>query len=122
MLLPRSDFTSVDTQKKILDLLNNETVHVVLSDMAPNASGIKSIDQEQIKKLVLSAFTLARVVLKNNGTFLFKIWSGSDEQKLVVMLSQHFKQVKTVKPAASRDDSAEVFVLCRNFIRPAKLN
>ena len=122
MLLPRSDFTSVDTQKKILDLLNNETVHVVLSDMAPNASGIKSIDQEQIKKLVLSAFTLARVVLKNNGTFLFKIWSGSDEQKLVVMLSQHFRQVKTVKPAASRDDSAEVFVLCRNFIRPPKLN
>ena len=116
-ILSKCDFTSLDVQKRILTLLNNRKVDVVLSDMAPSASGIKSIDHDQIVKLITSAFTLARVVLKDNGTFLFKLLSGSEEQKLIAMLRQHFKLVNSVKPGASRTDSAEVFVLCRTFMR-----
>ena len=114
-ILSRSDFTSIDVQKELVQILNSKKVDVVLSDMAPNAGVSKEFDHSSIVKLVLSAFTFSRVVLKEGGTFLCKIWNGREEQRLLNTFSQHFKQTRIVKPKASRDDSAEVFILCRQF-------
>ena len=114
-IFSRSDFTSLEVQKQVFQKLNNKKADVVLSDMAPNAGVSKTFDHESIVKLVLSAFTFARIVLREQGTFLCKIWSGSQQTQLINTFGQHFERTQIVKPKASREESAEVYILCRNF-------
>ena len=117
-VLPHSDFTSAETQQQILQLLKNRRVDTIISDMAPSASGIKSMDHDNIIKLVLSALRFSFGVLSETGTFLCKIFNGHQDQKLRKMLESCFQDVRLVKPHASRDDSAEVFLLARDFKKP----
>ena len=96
-----------------------ETFDVVLSDMAPNASGIKSLDQERIFSLALKVkdFTLnhGRV-----GTCLVvKVWQSGLLTKFTDILNQEFQEVRLFKPKSSRKDSAEIYVIAQRLIKPS---
>ncbi len=88
---------------------------VVLSDMAANATGHRKTDHLKIVALVEAAAMFAAEVLKPGGTFLAKVIQGGTEGDLLAMLKRDFATVKHVKPGASRQDSAELYVLASGF-------
>jgi 23S rRNA (uridine2552-2'-O)-methyltransferase len=88
---------------------------VVLSDMAANATGHRQTDHLKIMGLAEAAAEFAREVLKLGGVFLAKVLQGGTEGQLLASLKRDFASVKHVKPAASRSDSAELYVLAIGF-------
>ena len=88
---------------------------VVLSDMAANATGHRKTDHLKIMALAEAAAMFARDVLRPVGTFLCKVLQGGTEGELLAGLKRDFATVKHVKPAASRTDSAELYVLALGF-------
>ncbi len=88
---------------------------VVLSDMAPATSGIRVADSARSALLVEQALQVARLTLKPNGHFLAKIFQGSEFHDLLLEVKKAFRQVKVVKPAASRKQSKEVYILALNY-------
>lgn len=88
---------------------------VVLSDMAPATSGIRVADSARSALLFEQALAAARMTLKRNGHFLAKIFQGSDFHGLLQEVKKEFEQVKVVKPAASRKQSKEVYILAMRF-------
>ena len=92
----------------------------VLSDMAANATGHRATDHLKIIALVEAAAEFAREVLKPGGAFLAKVIQGGTERLLLAALKRDFESVKHVKPAASRSDSAELYVLATGFRQPTR--
>jgi 23S rRNA (uridine2552-2'-O)-methyltransferase len=90
---------------------------VVLSDMAANATGHAKTDHLKIMALVEAAAEFAGEVLKPGGAFLAKVLQGGTEAALLAALKRDFKSVKHVKPAASRSDSAELYLLATGYRR-----
>ncbi|MEE8516266.1 MAG: RlmE family RNA methyltransferase [Alphaproteobacteria bacterium] len=88
---------------------------VVLSDMASPATGHAATDHLRIMALCEAAFEFAREVLAPGGSFIAKVLVGGTEQSLLATLKREFKTVKHVKPAASRADSAEIYVVALGF-------
>jgi 23S rRNA (uridine2552-2'-O)-methyltransferase len=88
---------------------------VVMSDMAANATGHRKTDHLKIMALAETATMFAREVLKPGGAFLCKVLQGGTEGTLLADLKRDFASVKHVKPAASRPDSAELYVLATGF-------
>ena len=88
---------------------------VVLSDMAANATGHRKTDHLKIVALAEAAAMFAREVLRSGGTFLCKVLQGGTEGELLAGLKRDFATVKHIKPAASRTDSAELYVLALGF-------
>ena len=88
---------------------------LVLSDMAANATGHRATDHLKIMALAEAAADFARAVLKPGGAFLAKVLQGGTEGTLLADLKHDFASVKHVKPAASRTDSAELYVLATGF-------
>ncbi len=88
---------------------------VVLSDMAANATGHRKTDHLRIMALAETAVMFAREVLRPGGSFLCKVLQGGTEAELLASLKRDFATVKHVKPAASRSDSAELYVLAQGF-------
>src|SRR5262249_36588871 len=88
---------------------------VVLSDMAANATGHRKTDHLRIMALAETAAMFAREVLRLGGAFLCKVLQGGTEAELLAALNRDFATVKHVKPAASRPDSAELYVLALGF-------
>ncbi len=88
---------------------------VVLSDMAANATGHRATDHLRIMALVEAAAAFAREILAPGGAFLAKVLQGGTEASLLADLKRDFAGVKHVKPAASRADSAELYVLATGF-------
>jgi 23S rRNA (uridine2552-2'-O)-methyltransferase len=98
-----------------LEMLLGGPADVVLSDMAPNATGHRATDHLKIMALVEAAAEFARAVLRPGGAFLAKVIQGGTEGILLAALKRDFASVKHVKPAASRADSAELYVLATGF-------
>ena len=121
-ILPNYDLRQLSTQQKILNMLDGQRVDVVLSDMAPNASGMKSLDHENIIDLCLVGLKFSAAVLKDGGTYLCKLWQGGRQPELQEFMQQCFNTVKVIKPKASRTESAEIYMLGRNFTHPLKRN
>ena len=111
MMLDFLDPTAPDLLKERL----GGPADVVLSDMAANATGHRKTDHLKIVALVEAAAAFAAEVLKPGGTFLAKVIQGGTEGELLAMLKRDFASVKHVKPAASRQDSAELYVLATGF-------
>ena len=95
--------------------------NVVLSDMAANATGHARTDHLKIMALVDSAAAFAREVLAPGGTFLAKVLQGGTEATLLAALKRDYLSVKHVKPAASRADSAELYLLATGFRGSGKI-
>jgi 23S rRNA (uridine2552-2'-O)-methyltransferase len=110
------DFLGVAAPEKLKDMLGG-SADVVLSDMAANATGHAKTDHLKIMALVEAAAEFAREVLAPGGTFLAKVLQGGTEAALLAALKRDFKTVKHVKPAASRSDSAELYLLATGYRR-----
>lgn len=88
---------------------------VVMSDMAANATGHRKTDHLKIMGLAEAAAEFARAVLEPGGAFVAKVLQGGTENTLLADLKRDFAQVRHLKPAASRSDSAELYVLATGF-------
>lgn len=115
IFLGNTDFTTSIAQEKIKTILNGRKVNCVLSDMAPNASGIKSMDQENLMELAFAVVTFAKEVSATNAMVLVKIWENGELHKLEKFIEESYETCKIVKPNASRSDSAEKFILGKGF-------
>jgi 23S rRNA (uridine2552-2'-O)-methyltransferase len=108
------DFLDASAPDRLKALLGGPA-DVVLSDMAANATGHRKTDHLKIMALAETAALFARDVLRPGGAFLCKVLQGGTEGELLAGLKRDFITVKHVKPAASRADSAELYVLAMGF-------
>jgi 23S rRNA (uridine2552-2'-O)-methyltransferase len=108
------DFLDPSAPEKLKAMLGGPA-DVVLSDMAANATGHRKTDHLKIVALVEAASEFAREVLAPGGAFLAKVLQGGTEGSLLAALKRDFATVKHVKPAASRSDSSELYLLATGF-------
>ena len=108
------DFTDLNIQKKIKVYLNKD-LDVVMSDMAVNTTGIKSLDAIQTGELCKEAMIFSKDIISQNGFFISKIFMGSSFNEIVALGKKIFKEVKIFKPQSSRKDSKESFIICKNL-------
>ena len=111
----QGDFMQEEILNEMVDKLENKPVDLVISDMAPNISGIKMVDQQKAIYLNELAFDFASKHLKQNGCFLVKSFVGKDFEEFVKDLRSCFKKVYKIKPDSSRSRSAEIFLLGYEF-------
>ncbi|HEY9033367.1 MAG TPA: 23S rRNA (uridine(2552)-2'-O)-methyltransferase RlmE [Pseudomonadales bacterium] len=111
----QGDFTDDAVLEQLLALLGPAKADLVISDMAPNMSGMRDVDQPKAMYLVELALDMARQVLKPDGVFLAKVFQGEGFDALYRELNDSFRQVVSRKPAASRPRSREVYLLARGF-------
>jgi 23S rRNA (uridine2552-2'-O)-methyltransferase len=111
----QGDFTEAEVYDKILMALNNDKVDVVVSDMAPNLSGVNTTDQYASIYLVELALDMARNVLKPGGSFCAKVFQGVGYEEYVKDVRTSFEKVIVRKPAASRPRSREVYIVAKGF-------
>lgn len=109
VMLGGKDFTQQGTQQHILKVLQGKKIDVILSDMAPNATGTKDLDHEVIIELAYSALRFAIQHSALQATFLCKIWEGHRDRTFISDVEKFYKTVKVVKPPASRSDSSEIY-------------
>jgi len=107
----QGDFAETAVLQDLLQALGGESVDLVLSDMAPNLSGIALSDQARSVALAELALDFAREHLKPGGALLVKMFQGAGFQEFVVALRQIFAKVSARKPDASRSRSSEVYLL-----------
>jgi 23S rRNA (uridine2552-2'-O)-methyltransferase len=111
----KKDFYDDDAPAVLIAALGGAKADVVLSDMASHATGHRQTDHINIIALVEAGYDFARQVLKPGGTYLAKVLRGGTENQLLSAMKKDFATVRHVKPMASRDDSAELFVLATGF-------
>ena len=111
----QGDFTEMEVLEQILAALEGRRVDLVMSDMAPNMSGMAAIDQPQAMYLVELALDLARQTLSPGGRFLAKVFQGEGFDAYLKELRGSFRKVVTRKPEASRARSREVYLLAEGF-------
>jgi 23S rRNA (uridine2552-2'-O)-methyltransferase len=111
----KKDFLEDDAPELLISALGGEKADCVLSDMAAHATGHRQTDHIQIMALAEAGYDFARQVLKPGGVYLAKVLRGGTEGDMLKMMKKDFATVRHVKPMASRDDSAELFVLAMGF-------
>ncbi len=111
----QGDFHDETVERQLVDALAGARVDVVLSDMAPNLSGIASADAARSVHLAELAADFAAKYLQPNGAFLVKAFQGSGYSQYVERLKRVFRSITVRKPAASRDTSAEIYLLARQL-------
>lgn len=107
----QGDFREPEVLQQLHDALGGRAVDVVVSDMAPNLSGIESADAARIAHLVELAVEFAQAHLKPEGALVCKLFHGSGYSQLVKVFKETFRVVKPLKPKASRDKSSETFLV-----------
>ena len=88
---------------------------LILSDVAPNTTGHQSTDHLRISQLIYEVIDRLEIILKNQGSFIFKIWKGEEEKEIIKILKKKFDNVEYFKPKSSRQESSEIFILSRGF-------
>lgn len=117
----QGDFTEESCLNDILALVNGgdatrqRCIDLVISDMAPNLSGMAAIDQPRSMHLVELALDFARITLKPGGVFLAKVFHGEGFESLLKEVKQEFSHVLNRKPDASRSRSREIYLLAKGF-------
>ena len=109
------DFTAPETLQALRNLVGSKPVDLVMSDMAPNMSGNRTMDQPRSLALLDEALAFAREVLRPGGDLLLKAFQGEGIDALTRDLKRDFRTVKTLKPKASRPESREIYLLARSF-------
>lgn len=111
----QGDFTEDSVFEQILQAIDGDPVDVVISDMAPNLSGISAADQAASIYLIELALDMAQQVLKPKGSFIAKAFQGEGYEAFVKEVRNHFDTVVIRKPDASRSRSREVYVVGKGF-------
>jgi len=111
----RGDFTAQSTFDAIVKSLGNQRADLVMSDMAPNITGIRHADQARSVALAELALELAENIIAPGGAFLVKVFHGAGVDEFKKQLADRFGSVKVRKPKASKLQSSEHYLLARNF-------
>ena len=111
----QGDFTEAAVYEQLLSHMHERAADLVISDMAPNMSGITAVDQPASMYLVELAFEFAQRTLKADGSFVCKVFQGEGFDDFVRLCRASFKRVVTRKPGASRPRSNEVYLVARGF-------
>ncbi len=111
----QGDFTEDATLEALLDAIGESRVDLVLSDMAPNISGTKAVDQPKSMYLAELALDLTTRVLARKGDFLCKLFQGEGADGFIAQARGQFERVRVMKPKASRPGSSEVYLVARNY-------
>jgi 23S rRNA (uridine2552-2'-O)-methyltransferase len=118
--LPDVEFIHGDFQEdavfeQLLEVIGDDKADLVMSDIAPNITGTRVVDQPRSMYLVELALDLARRVLKPGGSFVCKVFQGEGIDEFVIDTRKSFERVKVMKPKASRAGSREVYLVARNY-------
>jgi 23S rRNA (uridine2552-2'-O)-methyltransferase len=111
----QGDFTEEDILAELLEKIGNEPVDLVISDMAPNLTGMKAVDQPAVVYLADLAVDLAQQVLTKDGTFIAKLFQGEGFDEFVRNTRKVFNVVSLKKPDASRSKSREVYLVAKGL-------
>lgn len=109
----QGDFHEEAVFEKLMEIIGNQPVDLVLSDMAPNMSGMDAVDQPRSMYLVELALDMARQILKPGGDMLVKVFQGEGSEAYFKELRSEFERLMIRKPKASRPRSSEVYALAR---------
>jgi 23S rRNA (uridine2552-2'-O)-methyltransferase len=115
VILLKKDFNDEDAPQALIDALGGHKADIVMSDMAAPTTGHRPTDHLRIIALVELAADFAIRVLAPGGTFIAKVFQGGTEHELLHLLKQHFATTIHAKPKASRQDSAETYLIARGF-------
>jgi 23S rRNA (uridine2552-2'-O)-methyltransferase len=107
----QGDFREEEILNQITTEMKGDLADVVVSDMAPNLSGIDSTDAARVENLIELAIDFCKNHMKPEGALVAKVFHGSGYGQLVVMFKANFKVVKAIKPASSRSESSETFLV-----------
>lgn len=111
----QGDFTEQSVLDELLDLLGDRRADVVISDMAPNMSGMAAVDIPNAMGLVELALDMAQQVLKPGGVFVAKVFQGEGFDALLTEMRKSFGTVVSRKPDSSRARSREIYQVCKGF-------
>lgn len=111
----QGDFTEEAVLEQLLELLGEAKADLVISDMAPNMSGIADVDQPKSMYLVELALDMAKTTLKSGGSFACKVFQGEGFDELVLACRECFQKVLVRKPSASRPRSREVYIVAKGY-------
>ena len=111
----QGDFREDEVLDLLMEKINSTPVDLVMSDMAPNISGMEAVDQPRSMYLAELAVDFAARVLREGGDLLFKAFQGEGFDTLIKRLRSQYRQVKIRKPRASRPRSREVYVIARHY-------
>lgn len=111
------DFCAAQTVRRIKDAIGCSQLDLIMSDLAPNLSGIRSIDQARVLALGEEVYRFAEEALRNGGDLLMKLFQGDGFEALVQRMDKSFKRLHVRKPGASRDRSNEIYIVARSFRR-----
>jgi 23S rRNA (uridine2552-2'-O)-methyltransferase len=111
----QGDFREDDVLQQLLEAVGEDGADLVMSDMAPNISGTKAVDQPRSMYLVELALDMARRVLKPGGSFICKVFQGEGFDEFVRDARNSFERVWVMKPKASRTGSREMYLVARNY-------
>nr|ABF51252.1 cell division protein [Bombyx mori] len=114
----QGDITKQETANAIIEEFQGLKADLVVCDGAPDVTGLHDIDEYVQSQLLLAALNITTHVLKNEGTFVAKIFRGKDVSLLYSQLKQFFKLVTVSKPRSSRNSSIEAFVICEKYNPP----
>ncbi|AFZ83164.1 RlmE family RNA methyltransferase [Candidatus Kinetoplastidibacterium crithidiae] len=111
----QGDFRDVEIQEILKNTLYNQLVDIVISDMAPNLTGIASADSARVQDVCELAMSFSVDNLKSNGVMIVKAFHGAGFSQIVHLYKKFFKKVVEFKPKASRDRSSETFLIAQNL-------
>ena len=111
----QGDFTEDAALQQLLEALGDRKADLVMSDMAPNISGNKVVDQPRSIYLAELALDFAKQTLAVGGSFVCKLFQGQGTDELIATARASFEKVKVVKPGASRPGSSEIYLVARNY-------
>lgn len=118
----QADITSPKTQAKVRKIMQGNRCDVVLNDGAPNVGAAWITDSTNQLDLCLASLKFATIFLKKGGSFVTKVFRSEHYNSLLWVLNQFFEQVIPTKPKASRDTSAELFIVCKNYSAPTNVD
>lgn len=116
--LLQGDITSASTATQVIAHFDGNQADLVISDGAPDVTGLHDLDEYVQSQLILAALVIVTATLKHGGTFVAKIFRGRDISILYSQLKLLFTCVTVVKPKSSRNSSIEAFVVCQDFRPP----
>ena len=111
----QGDFTEDEVLQTLREALGGDSVSLVISDMAPNISGQRAVDQPRAMYLAELALDFCKEVLGPGGDFVCKLFQGEGIDEFIVEARRAFERVKVMKPKASRPGSREVYLVARNY-------
>ncbi len=109
------DFTEESVFNQLLDVIGEEKADLVISDMAPNMSGMQAVDQPRSMYLAELALDMAKEALRPGGSIVFKVFQGEGFDQLLREMRAEFTKVVTRKPSASRSRSREVYLVAKAY-------